>query len=323
MDKINQIANNLALTGKLGDNDELVNIILNDVSLVYEVTISSAQARGTFVSYDDLIALLLNAKMRLKMQQTPSIETSPTAMYAPKATKSNNCGHNYVHHRGSNMQGRGPSGFRRYQNWSQPQSCSVSFGNSSPMPSHPPCQICNRSGHNALDCYQRMNHVYERTIPAQKLMAMGDIASSNIPSSIWILDSGASNHITFDLTNLVIHNEYQVKHHVAVGNGASLTFAYTSSSKFTCGSLTFTLKNILHCPFIAANLLSIYQFTRDNNCYFVFYSDCFYVKDVKTRKMLFRGKSEHGLYPFRIHTQISTKSGHPFALVGVRVSVLI
>uniref|UniRef100_A0A2N9ILA5 Uncharacterized protein n=1 Tax=Fagus sylvatica TaxID=28930 RepID=A0A2N9ILA5_FAGSY len=291
VDKINQIADNLALAGKPVDDDELVNIILNN--------------------------------MRLKAQQTPSLEASPTAMYTPKATQSNNRGRNSVHHRGSNMRGRGPSGFRRNQNWSQPQSGSVSFGNSGPMPSRPPCQICNRSGHSALDCYQRMNHAYEGRIPTQKLTAMAATASSNIPSTTWISDSGASNHITADLTNLAIHNEYQGKDHVAVGNGAGLTIAHTGSSKFTCGSSTFALKNILHCPSIAANLLSIYQFTRDNNCYFVFYSDCFYVKDVKTGKTLFRGKSEHGLYPFRIHTQISTKSGRPFALVGVRVSVPI
>ena len=222
------------------------------------------------------------------------------------------------------MRARGPSGFCRNQNnWSQPQSGSMSFGNSGPMSLRPPCQICNRSGHSAIDCYQRMNHAYEGRIPPQKLTAMAAIASSNNPSTTWILDSGALNHITFDLTNLAIHNEYQGKDHVAVGNGAGLTIAHTGSSNLTCGSSTFALKFFLHCPSIVANLLSIYQFTWDNNCYFVFYSDCFYVKDVKTGKMLFRGKSEHGLYPFHIHTQISTKSGRPFAFVGVRVSVPI
>ncbi|KAA8548185.1 hypothetical protein F0562_004554 [Nyssa sinensis] len=235
VDKINQIANNLALAGKPVDDDDLVNIILNNVGPAYEVTVSSAQARDTSISYDDLVALLLNAEMRLKAQQTPSLEASPTAM--------------------------GPSGFHRNQNWSQPQSGSVSFGNSVPMPSRPPCQICNRSGHSALDCYQRMNHAYEGRIPTQKLTAMAAIASSNIPSTTWISDSGASNHITADLTNLAIHNEYQGKDHVAVG--------------------------------------------------------------CKDGEDAFRGKSEHGLYPFRIHTQISTKSGRPFALVGVRVSVPI
>ena len=83
MDKINQIADNLALTGKPVDDDELVNIILNNVGPSYEVTVNSEQARGIFISYDDFVTLLLNAEMRLKVQQTPSLEASPTAMYAP------------------------------------------------------------------------------------------------------------------------------------------------------------------------------------------------------------------------------------------------
>ncbi|GMY32598.1 hypothetical protein FCV25MIE_27840 [Fagus crenata] len=114
------------------DDDEVVNIILNNVGPAYEVTVSSAQACDTSISYDDLVALLLNVEMRLKAQQTPSLEASPTAMYAPKATQSNNRGRNSVHHRGSNMRGREPSGFRRNQNWSQPQSGSVSFETASP-----------------------------------------------------------------------------------------------------------------------------------------------------------------------------------------------
>ncbi|GMY31996.1 putative transcription factor interactor and regulator CCHC(Zn) family [Fagus crenata] len=152
VDKINQIADNLALAGKPVDDDELVSIILNNVGPTYEIIVSSAQARDTSISYDDLVALLLNAEMRLKAQQTPSLEASPTAMYAPKATQSNNRGRNPMHHRGSNMRGRLPSGFRQNpNNWSQPQSGSMSFGNSSPVSSCPPCQICNFSGHSAID----------------------------------------------------------------------------------------------------------------------------------------------------------------------------
>ena len=103
VDKINQIADILAFARKLVDDDELVNIILNNVGPAYEITVSSAQARDTSISYDDLVALLLNAEIRLKVQQTSSLEASPTAMYTPNATQSNNRGRNPVHHRGSNM----------------------------------------------------------------------------------------------------------------------------------------------------------------------------------------------------------------------------
>jgi hypothetical protein len=53
VDKINHIADNLPLVGKLIDDDELVTIIINNGGSTYEVTVSSAQARGTPISYDD------------------------------------------------------------------------------------------------------------------------------------------------------------------------------------------------------------------------------------------------------------------------------
>jgi hypothetical protein len=39
--------------------------------------------------------------------------------------------------------------------------------------------------------------------------------------------------------------------------------------------------------------------------------------------MLFRGKTEGGLYPFHMHDQIYSKIGRPFALVSVRVGASI
>ena len=78
VDKINHIVDSLALAGKPIDDDELVTIIMNNVGPAYEVTVSSAQAHDTPISYDDLVALLLTAEMQLKAQNTPSLETNPT-----------------------------------------------------------------------------------------------------------------------------------------------------------------------------------------------------------------------------------------------------
>ena len=42
VDKINHIADNLALAGKPIDDDELVTVIMNNIGSAYEITISSA-----------------------------------------------------------------------------------------------------------------------------------------------------------------------------------------------------------------------------------------------------------------------------------------
>uniref|UniRef100_A0A6N2KU85 Retrotransposon Copia-like N-terminal domain-containing protein n=1 Tax=Salix viminalis TaxID=40686 RepID=A0A6N2KU85_SALVM len=62
VDKINQIADNLALAGKPVDDDELINIILSNVGPAYEITVSSAQARDTPISYDDLVAFVAQCR---------------------------------------------------------------------------------------------------------------------------------------------------------------------------------------------------------------------------------------------------------------------
>ena len=126
VDKINHIADSLALAGKPIDDDELVTIIMNNVGPAYEVTVSSAQARDMPISYDDLVALLLTAEMRLKAQNTPSLETNPTTMYAPKSTHHSTHGRGSLSHRGSPMQGRGLYSARR--SWTSPTSGSQNYG---------------------------------------------------------------------------------------------------------------------------------------------------------------------------------------------------
>uniref|UniRef100_A0A2N9FH14 Retrovirus-related Pol polyprotein from transposon TNT 1-94-like beta-barrel domain-containing protein n=1 Tax=Fagus sylvatica TaxID=28930 RepID=A0A2N9FH14_FAGSY len=259
VDKINHIANNLAFAGKPIDDDELVTIIMNNVGPAFEVNVSSAQARDSPNLIDDLVALLLTAEMRIKAQQIPSLETTPTALYAPKSTNHSSRGHGSFNLLGSPMRGRGSSG-TRHPPWSSSSSGPVNYGSASSTTSRPTCQICSRFGHSSIDCFQGMNQAYEGRVPTQKLTTMADVASMNTPRITWISNTGASNHITLDLANLVIHNDYHGKDRVAVGNGVGLSIAHIDSNKILHGSSSFAMNNILHCPSIAANLLSLYQF---------------------------------------------------------------
>lgn len=258
VDKINQIADNLALAGKPIDDDDLVTIIMNNVGSIYEATVSSAQARDKPISYDDLVSLLLSAEMRLKAQNTPSIEVNPTALYAPNSLPANSHGRGYGNHRGSNLRGKGrgrgiSSSFDRGRGVHQKTtSLGESFHNTSSRPS---CQICRRTGHTAIDCYNRMNGAYEGRVPTRQLTAMAASIPFKNNQSTWISDSGASNHITADLGNLAIHEQYNGNDNVAVGNGAGLKISHIGSTEISHDSSTLKLNNVLHCPNVAANLL--------------------------------------------------------------------
>ncbi|KAL5714518.1 hypothetical protein ACHQM5_016467 [Ranunculus cassubicifolius] len=219
IDKINQLADDLALAGKPVEDDDLVTIIMNNVGPTYENTVSSAQARDTPIGYDDLVALLLSAEMRIKAQNTPALEVNPTAMYPTKSQSSIARGRGPMNNRGSSFRGKG-----RGRGRGPPSPSSTMFGSPVNNFTRPVCQICDRPGHSALDCYQRMNQAYEGRVPTQKLAAMAATTSLNSSPTTWITDTGASNHITSDLANLTVHDDYRGKDKVAVGNGAGTQY---------------------------------------------------------------------------------------------------
>ncbi|KAK4837237.1 hypothetical protein QYF36_003868 [Acer negundo] len=189
IDKITYIADNLALAGKPVDDDDLITVIMNNVGPTYEVTVNSSQARDTSISLDDLVGILLCTEMQMNEQNSLSTISIVTAFYAPKSKS------NFVRSRGSyrtskNQQDRRPS--RAPYNPQQ--------SGSSQSEGRPKCQIYGRLGYIAINCHHRMDHPFEERVPTQKLATIVAFSSMNKGDHIWYTDSGASSHITSDLT---------------------------------------------------------------------------------------------------------------------------
>lgn len=119
----------------------------------------------------------------------------------------------------------------------------------------------------------------------------------------WYPDSGATNHVTFDLNNLNLGSEYQGSERIQMGNGAGLKISHLGSSTLTDPSHTshsFLLHNLLHVPHIKKNLISVSQFAKDNHVYFEFHPFHCLVKDHLTHKVLLEGVLDQGLYKFTL-----------------------
>ncbi|CAL8993058.1 unnamed protein product [Prunus brigantina] len=72
------------------------------------------------------------------------------------------------------------------------------------------CQICGKKGHIALNCYHRSNFGYQGT-PPQSLQAMtANISPLFTPNDLWIVDSGASHHMTPNVHNLQASAPYHL-----------------------------------------------------------------------------------------------------------------
>jgi len=71
--------------------------------------------------------------------------------------------------------------------------------------------------------------------------------SSPSPSTTasWLLDSGASHHVTADLNNLSLHTPYNGQDDVMLGDGSNLPISHIGSVSLPTSNTSFHLQDIL------------------------------------------------------------------------------
>ena len=88
-------------------------------------------------------------------------------------------------------------------------------------------------------------------------------------SSKWIVDSGASDHMTSDAKMFVSYLPLSGKDKIKTANGSSSTIAGSGTINL---SDSLKLESVLHVPHLACNLLSISKLTKQANCSAHFFS---------------------------------------------------
>jgi hypothetical protein len=162
----------LRAVGKPVDDDDLISYIMSGLNPSYICFISSFNhlARQAIVSLEDFQAELLNHETLLANQHQPSdIEFVGFSLFTQKSkpmtsnprgkpfnTNKNSHHINQKHHEGNNS-------FTKIFSPRDPYS-----------PNRPKvfCQICGKLGHQALDCFHRMNYTYQGKHPPFQLAAM-------------------------------------------------------------------------------------------------------------------------------------------------------
>lgn len=179
------------------------------------------------------------------------------------------------------------------------------------------CQVCQKPGHGADRCWYRFEHTFAPQAPqsfvrqqqpqhsfhsnpaANVVQAGGNhgYQAPYIPTSnqseygfdgrstaSWYPDSGATNHISNDLSNLNSSSEYNGGNSLQMGNDCSVKISHIGQSTFIASnSRPLILKDLLYVPQITKNLLSVSQFARDNNVFFEFHPQFCFVKDLATK----------------------------------------
>ncbi|KAI6684286.1 hypothetical protein NL676_030199 [Syzygium grande] len=127
---------------------------------------------------------------------------------------------------------------------------------------------------------------------AQSGSFFGGLCKSSQP---WILDSGATHHMTGDITFFTDYSRPPKPDCVTVADGSLAPIAGQGSVSIT---RDITLSSVLHVPMVYTNLLSIGSLTRDLKCQVVFFPSYCIVQDLATGREIGRGRVEGGLYVF-------------------------
>ncbi|GJX78848.1 ribonuclease H-like domain-containing protein [Tanacetum coccineum] len=140
------------------------------------------------------------------------------------------------------------------------------------------------------------------------------LSAMTIQDLAWLMDTGESSHLNSHTSNLNIVYNKSLYPSVCVGDGKSIPVTNTDHSILPTLNRPLYIHNVLVTPNIIRNLISIRQFTRDNNCTVEFDAFGFSVKDFLTRHILLICDSSGDLYP------VTQPSPTPHALLSVSPS---
>ncbi|GJV27035.1 ribonuclease H-like domain-containing protein [Tanacetum coccineum] len=162
-----------------------------------------------------------------------------------------------------------------------------------PIPPHLPYQFVGQQG----DClYVPGNHAcMPNAFQSQATMLPQAFVTPEDP--YWNMDTGASSHLADNTGILTSFNNSSMYPSVFVGNGHSIPVTHTGHSFLHTSSKSLQLNHILITLHIIKNLISVGQFTRDNDVSVEFDAYGFSVKDYQTGRLLLRYDSTGDLYP--------------------------
>ncbi|KAM2226440.1 hypothetical protein ACFXTH_020328 [Malus domestica] len=146
-----------------------------------------------------------------------------------------------------------------------------------------------------------MNHAFAGKIPYVKLVVMCAHTSYKPSAPTWLMDSGATSHITNDVFAIQSPVPYNGQDKVYIGDGQGMPIHHIGIATLSTPIANFCLNNVLHVLAMKHNLLSAYQFLRDNHCELALDFDGSKIKD-----RISRGQLNMASIHFKAHLLHST-----------------
>lgn len=292
--KIKKIVDNLASIGSLITVQEHIGAIFGGLDDDYEGSITSLLACAEPFSITELKPFLLTQEERFALKkQKSSVVLQANLVQKDKNSSFQNGPRSQNFGRG-NGRGRGRGRFNNFNRLV--------------------CQLCGKNGHMAYKCYYRFDQAFSSPFAgsgtnnnaASSSNYGGNVTKNQVMLATtdaiydpnWYPDSGSSCHLTPDAANVCSSSGYSGNNNVFMGDGTGLAIKNVGCSLIQSASKPLSIKSFLHVPGITKNLLSVSQFSRDNNVYFVFNANSCFVKCQETNHTLLEGHVRDGLYAF-------------------------
>ncbi|XP_028554101.1 uncharacterized protein LOC110105612 [Dendrobium catenatum] len=207
---VKNLVDNIAVAGTQIDPEDIVLYILNGLPTTYNAFKTAIRTSSSPADLDKLYSQLCSEEIHInhEIKKEQSLNNSTSALYAASVNQQKNCA---------------PKRFFKNKSSAPRQSEQPDATNTNQV-NRPTCQICGKIGHIALNCWHRSNYKYAPTIQN----APRALLTQPTPPQNWILDTGATNHLTHDSTSLHQPVTYTSSDSVTVANGSSLS-AYNSA----------------------------------------------------------------------------------------------
>lgn len=213
----------------------------------------------------------------------------------------------------------------------RPKATNPKHSNSSDKPTYK-CTHCNQIGYSKSRCFELIGYPdwwdptrhWNSKRPSPAVVAQikeddapptssalvtitntgGKVLTTSTPvlNSAWIIDSGATDHMTFDVRQVSNLNPSS-QNCVCTANGNTTPVIGEGSSQLTN---TLHLASVLVVPSLDYNLLSISQITTTLSCVVIFWPAHCVFKDIQTRQTIGYGVKRGKLYYLDLE---STTSG--------------
>ena len=279
------IADELAMLDAPENSEDLTVKILNGLGDEFKDISSAVRARDSAISFEELHEKLLNSEALLKQESTRIHQLPITANFAAKPYQPNQ-NRNYSRNSPQHSARPGSTAAGQFSRSQTAPNLSNSASRSGPRPYRGFCQLCGEQGHTTKRCATfNVSPTLAQSQPAPSRPQWQPRANFAAPHSTmpeWLLDSGASHHVTSDLNNLSLHSPYSGSDDIMIGDGSGLPITHSGSLHLPTKSSSFLLSDVLCVPTMKQNLISVSKFCLSNQVAIEFSPFSFIVNDLHT-----------------------------------------